>query len=265
MERLFLVGPGRFSLALSQALLARDAVDRIQICGRHADPPAHPLFGHARVEYVYGLSRPAPDTTAVFLGVPDADLAEMAWALGGQGSPGAPVPAFHASAAMSTEVLAPLHGQGYTVGCFHPMVALDRSLAAADRLVGAPVLLTGERGAAAAGRRIVQVLGGRVVEVPVTRRASASAAESLVIEGGNALLEIGRRIFVEAGLPDHDAELVARALLRTLATGPGDPTAAPGVDRADEEVDLHLRALPPELADLYRRLLESGRTQELER
>lgn len=253
MERLVIVGPGRLGLALGSALVQADAVRSLVYYGRSPDAPAHPLFDRGLAEYHFGLARPASDTTALILTVPDAILGEMAWALAALGPAADQIPALHASISVSGDALAPLHGAGYAIGTWHPMVQLGLTFESAQALEGAPVLVSGEVPAAAAGRRLVHALNGRILEIPVTRRPMAAGARALVLQAGRAIRAMGTELMLDAGLSEEDARMAVAALIRTAGS---DLTAAAEVMPDPEQIDLHMRALPSEARDLYRQILE---------
>lgn len=255
-ERLFFVGPGRVGLSLGYALWQEEAVAELTYCGRRPEPPSHPLFTQGVARYVHGLERPAEGTTAVFLAVPDDLLTELAMALAGQGRAPGEVPAFHLSGAFSAEVLAPLHRQGYRVGCLHPLQAIAHAVTGADRLRGCWYAVSGDPVATAAARRILMALGGRTLEIPATHRARYHAAAVLVSNYLPVLLASGARLLAEAGVsPDDALEALlplARGTLDNLAElGPGGALTGP-VARGDvETVDLHLRVLDSRERSLY--------------
>ncbi|HSL72655.1 MAG TPA: hypothetical protein VK864_20560, partial [Longimicrobiales bacterium] len=122
-ENVVIVGPGRMGLALGAALMQARAVERLIFYGRSLEPPPHPIFEPAELTAEYRIGpHPVPSgTTVLILAVPDRALAEVAYdlSLTGPAPPGCA--AFHLSGALSTEVLAPLHGVGYTVGSIHPL------------------------------------------------------------------------------------------------------------------------------------------------
>jgi predicted short-subunit dehydrogenase-like oxidoreductase (DUF2520 family) len=93
--------------------------------------------------------------------VPDAALPEVVWDLAAAGPAPPGCVALHLSGALSTDVLAPLHGAGYALGSLHPLIAVADPWLAGDRLLGAAFALGGEPAAVAAARRIVAALGGR--------------------------------------------------------------------------------------------------------
>jgi predicted short-subunit dehydrogenase-like oxidoreductase (DUF2520 family) len=258
-ERLFFVGPGRAGLSLGQALVQADAVAELVYCGRRPEPPIHPLFSDGVARYSFGLEPPGVETTAVFLSVPDDALPEMAHALAGQGTAPPGCPAFHLSGALNADVLAPLHARGYAVGTFHVLQSLADPVTAAARIPGSFVSISGEPGAVAAARRLVQHLGSRTLAVPVARRPLYHAAAVLASGEMVSLLALAARLLVRAGVPEEDAlpallplargnlDNLERLGLEQALTGP--------VPRGDvETVRLHLRTLEPRAREVYRLL-----------
>ena len=255
-DRVVFVGPGRTGLALGYAMHQAGALNSLTYYGRRPERPAHPLFieGHAR--YCFGLERPAPDTTAVFLTVPDDVLPTMAHALSGQGAAPEGCAAFHCSGTLSTDVLAPLHALGYHVGSLHPLQALGHPVSSAERLVGSWFAISGEPEAAAVARRLVAELDGTPLTIPVSRRPLYHASAVVVSNYLPVLLAMAARLLVHAGVREEDAvpaliplvrgtiENIAELGLATALTGP--------IARGDAEtVRLHLRALPEREASLY--------------
>jgi len=256
-DRALFVGPGRAGLALGHALWKSGALESLTYCGRRPEPPAYPLFvqGHAR--YCFGLEAPARGTTAVFLTVPDAVLAEMAHALAGQGDAPDGCAAFHCSGTLSGDVLAPLHARGYHVGTLHPLQALAHPLTGADRLFGSWFAVSGEPEAEAVARRLVTQLEGSPLTIPVARRPLYHAATVVASNYLPVLLALAARLLTLAGAREEEAvsallplmrgtlENVAELGLANALTGP--------IARGDlETVRLHLRSLPEPEGRLYR-------------
>lgn len=258
MERIVFVGPGRLGLALGQALLDAGAMRIAEYWGRRPEPPAHPLFHEGRAEYRFGLHAVPPDAGALFLTVPDDVLAEVAHAVAGQGSPPPGCVAYHASGALSAEVLTPLHVRGFAVGSFHPLQAVAHPVVGARRLPGSAVALTGEAPAVRVGHRLARALDAPVLEIPVHRRPLYHAAAVLASNGVVALLAVAARMLAEAGVAGEGAALEA---LLPLTRGAVENVAELGLEagitgpavRGDlETVSLHLRSLSGSGREVYR-------------
>lgn len=256
IEHVLIVGPGRAGLSLGYALVRAGAVQSLTVCGRRAEPPAHPLFTEGLAEYAFGLVPPGPLTAAVFLAVPDGVVPELAHALAGQGTAPEGCAAFHMSGALSTEVLAPLHARGYEVGSFHPLQALAHPVTGAERLPGSYVAVTGGPGAVAVARRLAAALGSPILTVPEARRPLYHAAAVMASNFLPPLMDTACRLLERAGIPYEQALAallpLVRGTLENIAEGGVEGSATGPVPRGDvESVELHLRALDPEGRRLY--------------
>ena len=255
-ERVLIVGPGRTGLALGYALWQADALEHITFSGRKSDPPAHPLFIQGVAEYVFGLERPAPGTTAVFLAVPDEVLPEISMALAAQGEAPPGCSAFHLSGALGTDPLAPLLERGYSIGTFHPLQSLADPVLGAEQLRGIYFAVSGEPVALLTARRMALTLGGSIVTVPVARRPLYHAAAVFASNYLAGLIGAAGRLMVQAGVPEDEALQailpLARGSLENLGRL-GSVRALTGpVSRGDvETVRLHLRTLEPRERALY--------------
>lgn len=259
MEHLVFFGPGRVALALGQALVDAGAVASLAYHGRHPEPPDHPLFTERLATYRFGVALPPPETTAVFLTVPDRDLQAMAEVLATRGAPAPGTPVFHCSGALGAEPLAALHEQGYAAGTLHPLQSIADGVTGAARLPGSSFALSGAPEATAAGRRIVSALGGHVLTVPAARRPLYHAAAVFAANYVVVLLRTAARLLVDAGASPEEAE---RAAVQ-LARGTLDNASRLGLERVltgplmrgdPELVGLHLRALEARDAALYAEL-----------
>jgi len=256
VSEILIVGPGRMGLALGYALVSAEAVERLTVCGRRPEPPAHPLFVQGLARYVFGLVQPEPETEAVFLAVPDAVVPEMAHALAGQGPAPTGCSAFHLSGALSTDVLSPLHARGYAVGSFHPLQAVAHPVTGAERLPGSYVAVTGAPEAVAVARRLAASLGSSILTVPETKRPLYHAAAVMASNFLPPLLDAACRLLERAGIP-YDEALPAllplvRGTLSNIEERGLEASVTGPIPRGDvETVDLHLRALDPHDKQLY--------------
>lgn len=257
MEHLHLVGPGRLGLALADALVGAEALGSLRVCGRHPEPPSHPLFTQGIATYTFGLATPDPETTAVLLTVPDRILPELAHALAGHTPAREGVPVLHTSGSLGTDVLAPLHARGWSVGSFFPLQTVAHAVPGARLFEGTAVVVSGEPHAATAGRRLARAIGATSLDVPAAHRPMVHAASVLISNGIAGLLAAAEDLLGGAGVDPGEAR---RALLRlgegTLdgigRYGPVKGVTGPVADGDVEAVGLHLRALPADIRDLYR-------------
>lgn len=259
LGHVMIVGPGHMGLALGYALMEADAVESLTVCGRRPEPPSHPLFIQGLASYCFGLEPPRATTAAVFLAVPDDVIPPMAHAVAGQGRAPSGCAAFHLSGALSTEVLAPLHAQGYAVGSLHPLQAIANPVTGAERIPGSYLAVTGAPGALAVARRLAAVLGSPVLTVPESRRPLYHAAAVTASNFLPPLLDAATRMLERAGVPHEEALPALLPLVRgTLANieESGLEAAVTGpIPRGDiETVGMHMRALDPADRRLYKLL-----------
>lgn len=264
-EHVLIIGPGRVGLAVGEALWRTGAVGSITYFGRRPEPPVHPLFVDGDARYVFGLRRPQPGATAVFLAVPDGALGEVVPALAAQGDAPPGAAAFHMASALTTEILGPLHARGYSVGSFHPLLRIGRPVRGAEELPGAWVALSGEPEALAVARRLLGYLGSRPLLIPSVRRPVYHATTRLASDLLAAPLLTAAGALARAGAPPGDAlsaliPLARSAIARLEATVSMGGGAEDFLGAGDHGDRLHDRALDPGEAELYgalqRRLLE---------
>lgn len=203
---LVIIGPGRMGLALGVALKRAGAIDRLTYYGRDMEAPPHPIFdGVDAADYRVGPHPLLPGTSVVILAVPDSAIAEVAYDLAGFGPPPPACVALHLAGAISTEVLGPLHAQGYAVGSLHPLQAIADPWHSGERLIGAAYALAGEPEAVALARRLVFALEGLPLVIAPNKRqlyhASAVVASNFMI----GLLAFAVRLMMEAGVSESDA------------------------------------------------------------
>lgn len=256
-DRLMIVGPGRLGLALGSALWQADGVDSLVYQGRRPEPPSHPLFNQGVARYVFGLERPSPDTTGVFLAVPDDAVPELARALAALGEAPGRCAAFHMSGALSTDALSPLHAVGYHVGSFYPLQTVAHPVTGADRLAGSSVSIAGEPQALQVAHRVLGLLGCRAISVPTRSRPIQHAAAVLGSNYLAVVLASAYRMLGSAGVSGDDA----MAALLSLARGTIDNIEEMGLERAlvgpitrgeVETLSLHLRSIDPRWREIYK-------------
>lgn len=254
--RLLFVGPGRLGLSLGYALAHADAVSYLAYAGRRPEAPAHPLFIQGTARYGYGLARPEPGTDAVLLSVPDEAIHEVAQRLAALGTAPPGCSAFHFAGALSTDVLAPLHERGYSVGSLHPLQAVANGVSGADVLPGSFFAVSGEPLARATAQRLLSPLGSRALEVPATRRPLYDAAAVMASDYVTLLLETAGDMLARAGVAWDEGVPALRAIvlgvLSRLGAAEGTRWATGPLSRGDvETVRLHLRSMEPAERALY--------------
>lgn len=282
-DRVVIIGAGRMGLALGTALTQRDAADWILFQGRSSEPPPHPLFDQSDgVSYRPGVGSPPGNASVVLLAVPDDAVHEVANELARQGDGPRGCTALHLSGALSTDVLAPLHGAGYLVGSMHPLQTVADPWSGAERLAGSAFAIAGEPGAMVTARRLVHALEGHPLVIPPALRALYHAAA--VFASNYVLVAAGimARTLAEAGIDEGEAVAAALPLMRGTMDNLeqlGMSAALTGpVARGDvDTVRLHLSRLSTTERRLYCALgietlrlartagLDPARAQEIER
>lgn len=261
-ERVAIVGPGRMGLALGAALKRSGEVERLTYYGRSLEPPPHPIFEPSNVEdeepahYYFGIRPLPPETTVLFLAVPDAALPEVVHDMTAAGDAPPGCAAFHLSGALSTDVLAPLHRLGYAIGSFHPLQTVADPWLSANRLFGVAFGVTGDPAAIRTAHRLVDALDGHLLVIAPNLRAIYHAAAVMASNYIVALVAVASRLLEQAGVGE-DATIPA---LLPLIEGTidnlrhlGIPAALTGpVARGDlDTVRLHLARLSPDERPLY--------------
>jgi predicted short-subunit dehydrogenase-like oxidoreductase (DUF2520 family) len=255
-ERMAVIGPGRMGLALGGALRQAGAVETLTYYGRSHEAPPHPLFEAGEVEYRMGVGPPAQGTTILVLAVPDDALHQVANETAHAGpAPGGCV-ALHLSGALSTDVLAPLYGAGYTLGSLHPLQTVADPWSGVGRLRGCAYAIAGEPGALIAARRLVSALEGRPLVIPPALRPLYHAAAVFASNYVLVAAAVVARTLAEAGIEEADAVAAALPLMRGTIDnleqlGLGSALTGP-VARGDvDTVRLHLSRLSPRERRLY--------------
>lgn len=273
-DHLRIVGSGRVGLALGLALHRAGALAALDVSGRRAETPDHPLFrgDPAPARYLVAPFRIDPATTGIVLAVPDRAVPRVVEVLAGMRLPEG-VPVLHTGGALGADVLAPLRERGAVPGALHPLAAVSDPVIGAERLRGATWGVEAEGAALALAERIVRACAGRLLHVlpgakPVYHAAAVFASNYAV-----ALLAVAEALMEEAGVPAREARpalvaLAQGALLNVAERGPARALTGPVARGDDETIALHRARLSPGLRPLYSLLgteaLELARAAGLE-
>lgn len=255
-DSLAVIGPGRMGLALGGALHHAGALESLSFFGRSPEPPPHPLFDGTDVHYAMGTGRPPDGTNILILAVPDDVLHDVANEVARDGPAPPACVALHLSGALSTDVLAPLHGGGYIIGSLHPLQTVADAWSGVERLRGCAYAIAGEPGALTATRRLVAALDGRALVIPPALRPLYHAAAVFASNYVLAAAAVVARTLGEAGIDEDDAVAATLPLMRGTMDNVeqlGLSAALTGpVARGDADtVRLHLSRLSPRERHLY--------------
>jgi predicted short-subunit dehydrogenase-like oxidoreductase (DUF2520 family) len=226
LTHLWIVGPGRMGLAIGARLAASGAIGRLTYPGRRAEAPAHPLFAAGRAVYTEALPDPTSSLTLLLVTVPDSLIEPVAHDLAQSQVPA--VPALHASGVFGSEVLSPLSSGGSPTGSLHPLVAISEPIAGAALLEGAWYGVEGMPAALDAAAALIAALKGRAIRVEASRKPLYHAAAVMASNYIVALLAVGERLLMDAGVAPGEA----RAALTDLASGSVGNVAASAPERA---------------------------------
>jgi predicted short-subunit dehydrogenase-like oxidoreductase (DUF2520 family) len=170
---------------------------------------------------------------------------------------------FHTSGALSLDVLTPLHDRGYAVVSLHPLRAVADPRAGLEHFRESFFSLSGESGAIRTGERILRLLDGRSLTIPTSRRPLYHAAAVMASNHLVFLFRDAIDILCQAGVPEDEAAEV----LVSLARGTLENVSDLGIERAltgpllrgdVDTIELHLRALSPDMASSYVALASRG-------
>jgi predicted short-subunit dehydrogenase-like oxidoreductase (DUF2520 family) len=256
-DRLRIVGAGRVGLALGLALHRAGALAALEVSGRRAETPDHPLFGGVVPPARYRMepAAVAPGTTGVILAVPDRALPQAAARLASVELPEG-VPVLHTGGALGAEVLAPLRERGAVVGSLHPLAAVPDPVLGAERLRGATWGVEAEGAALALAERIVRACAGRLLQVAPGGKPLYHAAAVFASNYAVVLLGVAERLMEEAGVPAAEARralgaLAQGAVMNVAERGPAAALTGPVARGDDGTVALHLSRLSTGLRPLY--------------
>jgi predicted short-subunit dehydrogenase-like oxidoreductase (DUF2520 family) len=274
--RFVVVGAGRLGGSLAIALRSRGSF----LLGFTARSPegrvvAESWLGMPSSPALEDLVAKQPDL--ILVTVPDRALPEVAAELApllaswptfkDSGKPPHSPVVIHTSGATSVDVLAKCREAGASTLVFHPLQTFSDPLAGAGRFEGAAIAITPADGNAdsPAGRygfALARTLGARPFLLSDDKRSLYHAAATVACNYLVTLEHHARRLFVAAGLPDHQAlglflPLVEATLANVAAQGTVAALTGP-LSRGDAgTVAGHLEALTleaPDLLPLYRAL-----------
>ena len=276
-----IIGAGRLGTALAVALAAKDYSIRALVARRiERARKAATLVAKAGIAVgkpATSVGKPAtrsdaevsalaanqigllPQADLVLISVPDDQIAAVAARLTRHNFDPNPV-ALHTSGALSSEVLAPLRAQGWSVGSFHPLISVPDAKA---RIDGAFWSVEGDARAARLARKLVRDLGGTSFSIRTAEKPLYHAAAVMTSGNVTALFDVALEMLVASGLTRKTARQVLQPLLvstvNNLQTKDPSEALTGTFSRGDvETVQRHLAALKQhKLADaleLYCRL-----------
>jgi predicted short-subunit dehydrogenase-like oxidoreductase (DUF2520 family) len=203
--------------------------------------------GRQRVQAAGDLPTAAPAEAVqgarlVVLAVLDDELPSLVTALAAEGVFGPDQVVIHTAGVDGPELLTPASAAGAMVAACHPVQIFNDDLEGTlGRIPGTVWGVTGD----AAGREVVSMLGGRVMDVPSSSRVRYHAALVLAANGSAALAASAADILRAGGVIDPAAVmggLVHASVDAALATGQAG-MSGPWVRGEGRTIGMHVEAL----------------------
>jgi len=250
-----LVGAGRVGQTLTRALRQRGYRIGMVVTAHAATAKAAARFIGAGTPAT-GLVPELAKADILLLTTPDREVASMARRLARLpvGWRGRVV--LHTSGALCSKELAPLRARGAAVGSCHPIYPFPRPLRRFPR--GVVFDLEGDRRAMKEAMGLARSLGGLPIQLNAQGKALCHAAGTLVAGHLMALVDLGTRGLIRAGVPRRLAWPALQPLVRETLAGYGRWGAAAWtgpLQRGDVgTVRRHLtalRALPHPYREVY--------------
>lgn len=255
-----IIGAGRAGTALGAALAAV-GYSVTAVASRRLET-AEALAARLSCLAVAQPEDAARRAEVVWITTPDRAIGTVAGVIAAAGgfSPGQHV--FHASGALSADILAPARKKGAHAASIHPLQSLTSETRPSD-LRGCSFALEGDEEALPLARRMVSDLGGEVLPLRAQDKMLYHAAASITSNYLVVLLELAVRLLEKCGvqrgngtsalIPLAEGTLanIERLGVRDALTGPlarGDVVTVRGHTDALRSID------DREAADLYARL-----------
>ncbi len=198
----------------------------------------------------------------LMLSVGDAEIGPVAGALAASGSVSAGCVAFHCSGALPSTILAPLGALGASTASAHPIKSFAKPSHAVSSFRGTWCALEGDERALQRMEPALEAIGAKVLRIATAQKLIYHSASVFSCNYLVALLEVGIRAFVKAGLPRTTALAAMEPLVRgtvdnVFALDTAEALTGP-IARGDHELVAQqydaLGAWEEGVADLYRHL-----------
>lgn len=264
MKGIAVIGAGRLGTALGRALVRSGyPVAGIADVSRRAARALGRSLPGARVWA--SNAEAAARARAIFLCVPDAEIAPAARELAASVTDWRGRVVVHCSGMLDARVLSPLRRRGALTASAHPIQSFARGAGATDPFRGITITLEGDDRAAAWLKTVVRRLGARPVRLragvkPLYHAACVLASNDLVF-----LLDMSQGLLVRAGFSAREAArmiipLAQGTLHNVNKIGTTAALTGPLVRGDRETVARHLDALRPSPLprEVYRRLALQG-------
>lgn len=212
MKTINLIGGGRVGQTLGR-LLSQDGQVRVQdLLTRSQASAEHALafMGSGRAMGHMTDMRPAD---LWMLAVPDAQIAPVAAALAAcDGLPAATV--FHASGALSADLLKPLQNKGWRVASAHCLLSFASPALALQQFAGTPCALEGDAQALAELRTLFTRLGAQCFDVRTQDKMLYHAGAIFATNFLPVLHDLAEQLWQHSGMPQPMVQHLRASLLQ---------------------------------------------------
>ena len=258
-----IIGAGRLGTALARALTNHGYSVRSLVARRlQSARKAAAALDSQPAAYAANQIRFLPPSDLFLISVADDQIASVAGELRQLDLNPRPT-VLHTSGALSSEVLSPLHANGWSTGSLHPLLSIsDRQTA---DIKGAFWCVEGDPGAIRLAKSIVKDLGGTSFSIGAAEKPLYHAAAVMTSGHVTALFDVALEMLIECGLTRTTARRILQPLLastvRNLETKDPAQALTGTFSRGDiETVKRHLAALKShKLADALELYCKLGR------
>ncbi len=258
MPSLAIIGAGKVGTVLGRALAGKGY--RITaLSSRHLASARESRNIIGQGEITMDNARAAAHAEWILIGVPDAEIENVARELSQSFLSWGDRFVFHCSGLLSSGVLAPLGRKGALTASIHPVRSFPSKQSDPAAFTGVYFGIEGEGKALNRAREIVELLGGRPFVLEAEAKTVYHAACSMASNYLVTLMDVSGRVLAEAGISGESPlrllfPLAQETLQNVKNLGTGDALTGPIARGDTKSVRLHLEALQPypEFLTLYK-------------
>lgn len=223
MKSINLIGGGRVGQTLG-SLLTRDGQYQVQDVLTRSQASAEQALAFMGVGRAVGQMANLRPANLWLLAVPDGQIAPVATALAAcEHLP--PATVFHASGALSADLLSPLRDQGWQVASAHCLLSFASPQLALQQFAGTPCALEGDAQALAELRPLLTRLGAQCFDVRAQDKMLYHAGAIFATNFLPVLQDLAEQLWQRTGMPlpliHHlRASLLQNAVNNITALGP---------------------------------------------
>ncbi len=224
MYRLNVIGCGKVGRTLTRLFVEKGLVSRLCLVSRSLDSAksARDFIGLGDPKNSIA-ELPAADVWMIAAG--DARLSAIARELADVGAQSSRNLIFHCSGAVDSSVLLPLRARSVLLGSVHPIRSFADPELAHRLFCGTSCALEGEPEAIELLHALFSAIGAETFELSAESKSRCHAGHVIVSNYLVALLDVGRRVYESAGVPDDSID----SFMSSLAQGTVENVKALGI------------------------------------